>query len=128
MGFTLVSRANNHVLDWGVEGMRETTRHLDDAGIVHAGIGEDRGLAAAPSYLETPKGRIALIDFVLNADRVSPLPDASFALTLFATSAGGNVYTFQEYSRMLRAAGFHRVRRLDGDFGFRIVTASPRTR
>ena len=75
-----------------------------------------------------PTGRIALIDFVLNADRVSPLPDASFALTLFATSAGGAVYTFQEYSRMLRAAGFHRARRLDGDFGFRIVTASPRTR
>jgi SAM-dependent methyltransferase len=75
-----------------------------------------------------PTGRIALIDFVLNADRVSPLPDASFALTLFATSAGGAVYTFQEYSRMLRAAGFHRVRRLDGDLGFRIVTASPRTR
>jgi poly-gamma-glutamate capsule biosynthesis protein CapA/YwtB (metallophosphatase superfamily) len=61
MGFTLVSRANNHALDWGLEGMRETTRHFDDAGIVHAGVGEDRGPAAAPSYLETPKGRIAVV-------------------------------------------------------------------
>ena len=40
MGFTLVSRANNHALDWGLEGMRETTHHLDDAGIVHAGVGK----------------------------------------------------------------------------------------
>lgn len=76
-----------------------------------------------------PAGRIALIDFVLNADGVSPLPDASFALTLFATSARGAVYTFQEYSRMLRAAGFYRVRRLKaGDFGRCIITASARTR
>jgi len=73
MGFTLVSRANNHVLDWGVEGMRETTRNLDDAGIVHAGVGEDRGLAAAPSYLETPKGRIALISI---ASTFRPTTDA----------------------------------------------------
>src|ERR1700685_3093915 len=27
MGFTMVSRANNHALDWGLEGMRETSRH-----------------------------------------------------------------------------------------------------
>ncbi len=61
MGFALVSRANNHSLDWGFEGMRETSRLLDDAGIVHAGVGEDRGLARAPQFLETAKGRIALV-------------------------------------------------------------------
>src|SRR5207249_6180392 len=37
MGFDLVARANNHSTDWGVEGMRETDRRLDEAGIVHAG-------------------------------------------------------------------------------------------
>ena len=73
MGFTLVSRANNHALDWGLEGMRETTHHLDDAGIVHAGVGEDRGLAAAPSYLETPKGRIAVVSI---ASTFRPTTDA----------------------------------------------------
>ena len=61
MGFTLVSRANNHALDWGLEGMRETGRRLDEAGIAHAGVGENRGLAAAPGYVETPKGRVALV-------------------------------------------------------------------
>ena len=49
MGFAIVSRANNHALDWGPEGMRETSRWLDEAGIVHAGVGETRGLARAPS-------------------------------------------------------------------------------
>ncbi len=61
MGFDLLSRANNHALDWGIEGMRETTRRLDEAGIVHAGTGEDRAAARAARYLETPKGRVGLV-------------------------------------------------------------------
>jgi 2-polyprenyl-3-methyl-5-hydroxy-6-metoxy-1,4-benzoquinol methylase len=73
-----------------------------------------------------PAGRIALIEWVPNADRVSPSHDAAFALTVLATSAHGAIYTLKEYSRMLRAAGFRRVRRLDtGGFGRWIVTASP---
>ena len=72
-----------------------------------------------------PAGRIALIDWILNADRVSPSPDATFALTLLATSVRGAVYTFKEYSNMLRAAGFRHVRHLKkGDFGRWIITAS----
>jgi len=61
MGFGIVSRANNHSLDWGLEGMRETNRRLDQAGIVYAGVGEDRGLARAPGYAETAKARVALV-------------------------------------------------------------------
>jgi 2-polyprenyl-3-methyl-5-hydroxy-6-metoxy-1,4-benzoquinol methylase len=72
-----------------------------------------------------PKGRIALIEWVPNADRVSPSHDAAFALTVLATSARGSIYTLKEYSKMLRAAGFRQVRRLDiGEFGRWIITAS----
>ncbi len=72
-----------------------------------------------------PTGRIALIEWVPNADRVTPAHDAAFALTVLATSARGAIYTLREYSRMLRTAGFRRVRRLDtGGFGRWIVTAS----
>jgi poly-gamma-glutamate capsule biosynthesis protein CapA/YwtB (metallophosphatase superfamily) len=39
-GLRLLSRANNHALDWAVEGMRETTRLLDAQGLTHAGVGE----------------------------------------------------------------------------------------
>ncbi len=63
MGFGLVSRANNHALDWGVEGMRETGQRLDAAGIVHAGAGETRGQARAPQYVEGARGRVALVSF-----------------------------------------------------------------
>src|SRR5206468_3202072 len=61
LGFDLLARANNHTLDWGVEGMRETDRALDEAGLVHAGTGEHRGAARAPRYLETERGRIGLV-------------------------------------------------------------------
>jgi poly-gamma-glutamate capsule biosynthesis protein CapA/YwtB (metallophosphatase superfamily) len=61
MGFDLFSRANNHALDWGVEGMRETTRWLDQAGLVHAGAGENLGLAGVPHYFESSKGRIGIV-------------------------------------------------------------------
>jgi poly-gamma-glutamate synthesis protein (capsule biosynthesis protein) len=73
MGFGIVSRANNHSLDWGLEGMRETSRHLDEAGIVYAGVGEDRGLARAPQFLETPKARVALVSI---ASTFRPTTDA----------------------------------------------------
>ena len=61
MGFDLMSRANNHVMDWGLEGMRETSYWLDQAGLVHAGCGENRALARAPRYFESEKGRIGLV-------------------------------------------------------------------
>jgi poly-gamma-glutamate synthesis protein (capsule biosynthesis protein) len=61
MGFDLVARANNHSTDWGVEGMRETNRRLDQAGIVHAGTGETRAAARAARYLGTPQGTLAVV-------------------------------------------------------------------
>jgi poly-gamma-glutamate synthesis protein (capsule biosynthesis protein) len=63
MGFDMVGRANNHVEDWGLDGMRETDARLDKAGIVHAGTGETAALARAPQYFESRKGRVALVSF-----------------------------------------------------------------
>lgn len=63
MGFNLMSRANNHTLDWGLEGMRETSRILDESGIVHAGAGENLAQAGAARFLETARGRVALVSF-----------------------------------------------------------------
>jgi len=61
MGFDIVGRANNHSQDWGLEGMRETARWLDEAGIPHAGAGESHRRARAPAYFESPQGRVALV-------------------------------------------------------------------
>jgi poly-gamma-glutamate synthesis protein (capsule biosynthesis protein) len=73
MGFDLVARANNHSTDWGIEGMRETDRRLDEAGIVHAGTGETRALARAPQYLSTPQGTVAIVSM---ASSFTPLSRA----------------------------------------------------
>lgn len=64
MGFNLLARANNHTLDWGLDGMRETSRRLDEAGLAHAGSGETQGLARAPRYFDSAKGRVALVSMV----------------------------------------------------------------
>jgi poly-gamma-glutamate synthesis protein (capsule biosynthesis protein) len=63
LGFSLMSRANNHALGWGVEGMRQTSRLLDEAGIVHAGASDSLARARAPRYVETGKGRVGLVAF-----------------------------------------------------------------
>lgn len=60
-GFQMVSRANNHSLDYSYEGLRITSQVLDNAGICHAGVGENLGEARSPAYLETPGGRVALL-------------------------------------------------------------------
>ena len=55
-----------------------------------------------------PKGKLVVLDFVINEDRVSPAAEAGFAIHLFATGSC-DVYTLAEYRGMLRAAGFRRI-------------------
>jgi len=56
-----------------------------------------------------PGGRIAIIEFVPNDDRVSPTMAANFALTMLTATPEGDVYTFAEYKKMLEEAGFHDI-------------------
>jgi poly-gamma-glutamate capsule biosynthesis protein CapA/YwtB (metallophosphatase superfamily) len=72
-GFDLVSRANNHTGDYGVEGMRLTTKYVAAAGLVQAGVGESLPEAREPKFLETAKARVALISVA------STFPDHSRA-------------------------------------------------
>ena len=60
-GFDMANFANNHTGDYGIPGMVETMRNLERAGLVHAGAGMNLGRASAPAYLDTKKGRVALI-------------------------------------------------------------------
>ena len=48
-------------MDWGVTGLRATARHLDDAGVVHAGVGETLAHARAPRYVTTTHGRVGIV-------------------------------------------------------------------
>jgi len=53
--------ANNHVLDWGPEGLEETLRTLRAGGIRAAGAGQDLAAARAPATVELEDGRRVLV-------------------------------------------------------------------
>jgi poly-gamma-glutamate capsule biosynthesis protein CapA/YwtB (metallophosphatase superfamily) len=56
--------ANNHLLDWGYDGLWETLKTLDAAGIAHAGVGDDAEEATQPAVLGVAdKGRVLLFSF-----------------------------------------------------------------
>jgi ubiquinone/menaquinone biosynthesis C-methylase UbiE len=55
-----------------------------------------------------PGGVAATLEFVPNADRITPPPVARFAAVMLATTAAGDAYTFAEYEAMFRNAGFAR--------------------
>jgi poly-gamma-glutamate synthesis protein (capsule biosynthesis protein) len=52
MGFNVFSTANNHSMDYGLDGASETLKQLKLLGIVHAGLGATRAEAAAAHVLE----------------------------------------------------------------------------
>jgi poly-gamma-glutamate capsule biosynthesis protein CapA/YwtB (metallophosphatase superfamily) len=60
-GFNLLALSGNHAFDLKVTGIRNTLREAEARKIVHAGTGNNVAEAAAPGYLHTPKGTIALI-------------------------------------------------------------------
>ena len=64
--------ANNHVLDWGYAGLRETLESLREAGVMTAGAGSDRSQASAPALFPIAgKGRVVVFAF---AHRSSGVP------------------------------------------------------
>ena len=55
-----------------------------------------------------PNGRVAILDFIPNEDRVSPPMQAMFPLTMLVGTESGDAYTRPEYQQMLKNSGFHR--------------------
>jgi 2-polyprenyl-3-methyl-5-hydroxy-6-metoxy-1,4-benzoquinol methylase len=53
-------------------------------------------------------GRAVTLEFVPEEDRVSPPVAASFAMVMLGTTPSGDAYTFSEFERMFRDAGFSR--------------------
>ncbi|MGM9536781.1 MAG: CapA family protein [Candidatus Onthomonas sp.] len=62
MGVDLVSLANNHVYDFGAQGLTDTLKTLDDAGIAHVGAGETLADASAPYYCEIQGVTVAFVN------------------------------------------------------------------
>lgn len=60
-GFDVVSLANNHTLDQGAQGLLDTIKHLDKAGLPHMGGGNNDAEAFAPTILEASGVKVAYI-------------------------------------------------------------------
>lgn len=64
-GFDVVSLANNHSMDYGVEGLRDTIDALTRAGIRHAGAGVNLAAARTPAIVDARGTRVAVLAYSL---------------------------------------------------------------
>jgi len=62
--------ANNHVLDWGYDGLTETLLTLKSAGIRSAGAGADLEEATAPAVVPAGKGRVIVLSFGVSSSGI----------------------------------------------------------
>jgi predicted O-methyltransferase YrrM len=88
-------------------------------------LGKDYDLVLVPNFLHhfnkadctrflkrvhealRPGGRVVIVEFVPNEDRVTPPESANFSLVMLGTTPEGDAYTFGEYQKMLADVGFH---------------------
>lgn len=61
LGVDVMSAANNHSLDFGERGLYSTLEACRSAGLACAGTGQDLDEARAPVFVETARGRMALV-------------------------------------------------------------------
>lgn len=125
LGVNLVSCANNHATDYGVEGMLAAGRHLRQARLPAAGQGENLGAARAPVYVDTPAGRVALVAATSFFPPSARASDQRFDAggrpginpIAFSSSYRVDAQTFAELRRMDELLGFRADRaRKKGEF------------
>jgi poly-gamma-glutamate synthesis protein (capsule biosynthesis protein) len=61
MGVNLIALANNHIGDFGPVGVTEMLELIERRQLTYAGAGRDLTAAAAPAFLDTRHGRVALV-------------------------------------------------------------------
>ncbi|HLI51761.1 MAG TPA: CapA family protein [Thermomicrobiaceae bacterium] len=61
IGFNLTAFANNHTLNYGIEGCLTTIDTLDAYDFTCAGAGRNLAEARSPVYLDVPNGRVGLV-------------------------------------------------------------------
>jgi len=63
LGFDALGLANNHLWDRGRQGIEDTIRYLDEAGVETFGAGINRAEAERPLLIATPHGTLAVVGF-----------------------------------------------------------------
>jgi len=74
-GFDWLSLANNHIGNFGAQGILDTIKHLDGYGIAHAGAGENLAAARRPSIFHAGGATVAILAY----DTIQPAYDAGEA-------------------------------------------------
>lgn len=74
LGVTDVMLSNNHVFDFGIQGLRDTMMNLDQAGLPYTGIGENDTDSRKPYIIEHEKKKIGFIN-VCEHEYSYALPD-----------------------------------------------------
>jgi poly-gamma-glutamate capsule biosynthesis protein CapA/YwtB (metallophosphatase superfamily) len=62
-GFDVVTLANNHIMNFGAEGLAQTIEILDKAGIAHCGAGKNLADAHKPAIVERNGTKIAFLGY-----------------------------------------------------------------
>ena len=75
-GIDFASLANNHVLDFEEEALYDTTAHLSEAGIAHAGAGETIEKAREPAFVSVGDIDVAVVAFTDNTPEYAARPDS----------------------------------------------------
>lgn len=88
-GIGVVSLANNHMLDYGADGLADTIAALKAAGIAHAGAGADSRGARTPAFIEVGGERVAVLAYS------ATLPEEFFA----GTSTPGTAFAHEAHVR-----------------------------
>lgn len=62
-GFSVLTLANNHILDYGPTGLQDTLFHLQSNSILGSGAGRDLADAASPVFVKTANGPVAFLSY-----------------------------------------------------------------
>lgn len=121
-GLDWAGLANNHMYDYGPDGIADTLKHLDRFGIAHAGAGMDLEEARQYSVLEAGPGRVAILPCVTVTPIVWARPNRAGAMPCTdpqlvadigeAEQEAGAVIVFPSWGPEYRSTPFESQRRL----------------
>lgn len=122
MGFNLFNVANNHATDYTYKGLTDTIAELRARDMRFAGGGDTLGEARSPTYLDTARGRVALLgvasSFVIGGLAAASRSDA-------AGRPGVNPLRFEtEY--LLPTNQMQQLQAIDNALGSQAVTERKR--
>jgi poly-gamma-glutamate synthesis protein (capsule biosynthesis protein) len=87
LGVDVVTVANNHAMDYGIQGLRESIQALNSVGVAHVGGGEDVSESLAPVIKDVKGRKVAYIGVT------TTLPNGNSAGTSRPGLAGVRVFT-----------------------------------